>query len=152
MPSINSVVLMGRITADPEMKQTTSGVSVTSFTLAVDRKYTREGAAQTDFIPVIAWRGTAEFICRNFSKGAMMIVEGEIQTRSWTDGQGRKQYKTEVVASEASFGETKRISNGSNATISERDAQGAASPSYGYASHAASPSFETMSADDDLPF
>ena len=152
MASFNKVILMGRLTAAPELKQTQSGTAVTSFNLAVDRRYSKEGEQQTDFIPVVAWRGTAEFVCRYFAKGALMIVEGEIHTRSWTDKQGKKQYATEVVAVDARFGETKRNADDGNTQTSERDAQGANPPSYGYNSNALSSSFETVSADDDLLF
>lgn len=108
MARFNKVILLGRLTADPELKQTQSGTSVTSFTVAVDRKYTAGEEKQADFITVIAWRQTAEFVCRHFKKGSAILIEGELQTRSWTDKQGAKRYATEVVASEVSFCEAKR--------------------------------------------
>ena len=83
---LNSVVLIGRLTADPEHKQTPSGISVTSFSIAVDRNYNgKDGNRQTDFINIVAWRNTADFICRHFSKGQMIAVEGSVQTRSYED-------------------------------------------------------------------
>ena len=150
MPSINSVVLMGRLTADPELKQTPSGTSVSSFTLAVDRKFlSADGAKQTDFIPVAAWRHTAEFICRNFIKGALMIVEGEIQTRSWTDKQGVKRYATEVVVADARFGETKVRAEENNASASQSGSQKDFLSSYAADD---TPNFTSIDADEYLPF
>jgi single-strand DNA-binding protein len=114
--SFNKCILQGRIVAQPELKQSTSGLSVTSFSLAVDRKGKVGEDKQCDFITIVAWRQTAEFICKYFGKGSAILVCGEIQTRSWQDQNGQKRYATEVVASEVSFCETKRESEGSNAT------------------------------------
>lgn len=108
MASLNKVILIGRLTADPELKQTGSGVAVTSFSIAVDRKYTNGTEKKADFITVVAWRQTAEFICKYFRKGSAIIVLGELQTRSWTDSDGKKRTATEVVASEVSFAESKK--------------------------------------------
>ena len=107
--NINKVILGGRLTADPEIKQTPSGVAVTSFILAVNRRHQEKDAQQTqaDFITVTAWRGTAEFICRYFRKGSSLCVVGEIRTRTWTDPQGQKRYATEVNADEAYFVDAK---------------------------------------------
>ena len=110
MASFNKVILMGRLVAAPELKRTSSGLSVTSFTLAVDRKYIKDAEKKTDFITVVAWRQTAEFICKYFLKGSAIIVCGELQTRSWTDDAGKKRYATEVMASEVSFAESKKSS------------------------------------------
>lgn len=105
----NRVILMGRLTVDPELKQTPSGVSVTSFSIAVDRPYGK-GEKQTDFIDIVAWRHTAEFICRYFSKGKLILVEGSIQVRSYTDKNDNKRRAWEVVADQARFtGEKKSI-------------------------------------------
>ena len=88
---MNNVVLIGRLTADPEYKQTPSGVSVTSFSIAVDRNYIdKDGTRQTDFINIVAWRNTADFICRYFSKGRMIAIEGSSQTRKYEDKNGNK--------------------------------------------------------------
>ena len=108
MASLNKVILIGRLTADPELKQTGSGVAVTSFTLAVDRKHSKDTEKKADFITIVAWRQTAEFICKYFRKGSAIIVLGELQTRSWDDSNGGKHYSTEVMASEVSFAESKK--------------------------------------------
>lgn len=102
--NFNKTILGGRLTADPELKTTPTGVSVTSFTVAVNRRGKgKDGETQADFINVTAWRGLAEFITRHFRKGSSICVVGAIQTRSWTDPQGQKHYATEVVADEAYF-------------------------------------------------
>ena len=135
MASFNKVILMGRLVAAPELKHTCSGLAVTSFTLAVDRKYIKDAEKKTDFITIVAWRQTAEFICKYFSKGSAIIVCGEIQTRSWTDDAGKKRYATEVMASEVSFAESKKSS------------EAAAAP------EAYEPDgFVAVDADEDLPF
>ena len=153
MASFNKVILMGRIVADPELKQTTSGVSVCRFTIAVDRRYTpKDQEKQTDFISIVAWRQTAEFISRYFAKGSAILVWGELQTRSWTDNDGNKRYATEVVASEASFCEAKNNSEGnsystnSNASQSKNTAPAYLPDAY------TSPNFEEVADDGDLPF
>lgn len=139
MASFNKVILMGRLTAHPELKQTTSGTTVTSFTLAVDRRFTKEGQEkQTDFITVVAWKTTAEFICKYFKKGQAMLVLGELQVRSWEDNNGGKRYATEVVASEVTFCEAK-----------ER-AESTSTPEYQPV--AIQPNFETLNTDESLPF
>ena len=104
MASFNKVILMGRLTAAPELKQTPSGTSVCTFTIAVDRKYKAEdGKAQADFLQIVTWRQTAEFVAKYFSKGASILVCGQIQTRSWTDNHGVKKYATEIIADEVAF-------------------------------------------------
>lgn len=105
---LNKAILMGRLTAVPEIKQTPTGVSNTSFTLAVDRNYQNNGERKADFINCVAWRGTAEFICRNFTKGKMISVVGPIQTRSWDAQDGTKRYATEVIVEEAYFAGDKK--------------------------------------------
>jgi single-strand DNA-binding protein len=100
---INNVVLMGRLTAAPELKTTQSGTNVTSFTLAVERRYTQNGEKKADFIDCVAWRGTAEFITKYFSKGDLIAVTGEIQTRNYEDKNGNKRTAVEVVINESSF-------------------------------------------------
>jgi single-strand DNA-binding protein len=155
MASFNKVIIMGRIVANPELKQTQSGTAVTSFTLAVDRRYAKEGQEkQTDFITVVAWKATAEFICRYFGKGSAILVCGELQTRSWEDGNGNKRYATEVVASEACFCEAKKNSEGNNTTQNQNAVQsefGASTKGYGYNPYAA-PEMEAVKDDGDLPF
>ena len=101
--------MIGRLTKDPELKQAQSGVSVCSFTLAVDRRYQKEGEErQADFISCVAWRNTADFIAKFFSKGARIALEGSIQSRSWKDGDGNKRYVTEVIAEHAEFCESRK--------------------------------------------
>ena len=101
---LNCAIVMGRLTADPEIRTTTSGVSVTSFTVAVDRRFVRQGEErQADFIDVTAWRQTAEFVCKYFRKGSMIAVQGAIQTSNYEDKNGNKRKRTEIVADEVSF-------------------------------------------------
>lgn len=136
--NFNKVALGGRMTADPELKQTPQGVSVTSFSIAVNR---RGKENQTDFINCIAWRQTAEFICKFFKKGSSICVSGSIQTRSWTDQQNNKRYATEVVADEAYFVDAKADGN----TVTDTtDAPAFQAPQ--------APKFEEVPPDDDLPF
>ena len=111
--ALNKVILMGRLTADPELKTTQSGLCVTKFTLAVDRRSKGEDK-QADFITCQAWRQTAEFIAKYFKKGNQIAVVGELQTRNWTDGNGQKRYATDVVVSDASFCESKKDSEGNS--------------------------------------
>ena len=151
--NLNKVVLCGRMTADPELKQTTSGIAVVSFTLAVNRRYQSKNAdgtqsQQADFISIVAWRQTAEFISRYFRKGSAICITGSIQTRSWQDQQGQKRYATEVVADEAMFVDSKNESNGAGGAY-PTDTYNA--PSYS-SSPASAPKFEELKTDDDLPF
>ena len=152
--NLNKVVLCGRLTADPELKQTPSGIAVVSFTLAVNRRYRAAGSAdgaqaqpQADFISVVAWRQTAEFISRYFRKGSALCITGSIQTRTWQDQQGQKRYATEVVADEAMFVDSKNEggANGGSYTDTYN------APSYS-SSPAQAPKFEELKTDDDLPF
>jgi single-strand DNA-binding protein len=108
----NRVILVGRLTADPELKQTPNGVSVTSFSLAVNRAYSKDGEKQADFLDVVAWRSTAEFICRYFAKGRAILVEGSIQTRSYVDKQGQNRRVWEIMADKVSFVESKNAGGG----------------------------------------
>lgn len=107
---LNRIVLMGRLTRDPELRHTQSGTPVVSFSLAVDRDFkSREsGEKQTDFIDVVAWRNTAEFVSKYFTKGRMAVVEGRLQIRDWTDRDGNKRRSAEVVADNVYFGDSKR--------------------------------------------
>ena len=100
---MNKVFLMGRLAADPEMRQTPSGVAVTTFTIAVNRRFSKDGQTQADFIRCTAWRQQAEFICKFFKKGSMICVIGNIQTRSWDGQDGKKQFATDVVVDEVYF-------------------------------------------------
>lgn len=110
--NFNKVILGGRLTADVELKQTQSGVSVCSFGLAVNRKYSQNSEQQTDFINCTAWRGTAEFIAKYFRKGSAICIDGSIQTRSWQDNNGNNRYATEVIVNEAMFVDGKNDEKG----------------------------------------
>ena len=104
MASFNKVILIGNMTADPELKQSTSGISVCSFNIAVNRRLKNENGQQAcDFIPIVAWRQQAEFVCKYFKKGQPILICGQLQIRSWNDNQGQKRYATEVVADEVAF-------------------------------------------------
>ena len=105
---INKVILMVRLTKEPEMRYTATNVPVATFTLAVDRGFKRENEQSTDFINIVAWRSTAEFVAKWFSKGQLVAVSGKLQVRSWTDRDGYKRNTTEVVADECFFAESKR--------------------------------------------
>ena len=146
---LNHIVLMGRLTRDPELRRTQSGVAVASFTLAVDRDFANRdsGEKQTDFIDVVAWRSTGEFVSKYFTKGKMAVVSGRLQIRDWTDREGGKRRSAEVVADNVYFGESKRDS---------APAQGGSSydrPSYGnYDAPAISADFSEAEDDGELPF
>ena len=106
---LNKIILMGRLTRDPELRHTQSGTAVASFALAVDRDFKdkQSGEKQTDFIDVVAWRQTGEFVSKYFTKGRMAVVEGRLQMRSWTDTDGNKRRAAEVVADNVYFGDSK---------------------------------------------
>ena len=173
--NFNKVILGGRLTADPELKTTPSGISVTSFTVAVNRR-SRNEDTQADFLNVTAWRQTAEFVTRYFRKGSSICVVGSIQTRSWTDQNGQKRFATEIVADEAFFVDAKSespiavqqaaaagfqgsaqpapyvpegytdLNNNNNGGASQQQASGAS-----YQNQTA-PKFEDLSDDEELPF
>ncbi|MCI9649510.1 single-stranded DNA-binding protein [Oscillibacter sp.] len=108
---LNRIVLMGRLTRDPELRRTQSGTAVTSFSIACDRDFKSQGGEkETDFIDIVAWRGTAEFVSKYFTKGRMAIVEGRLQIRDWTDNNGSKRRSAEVIADNIYFGDSKRDS------------------------------------------
>lgn len=154
---LNSCVLMGRLTADPELRTTQSGKSVASFSLAVDRDFQQSGEKQADFISVVAWGKTAEFIDKYFCKGRMIAVVGRIQTRTYTDKDGNKRKAVEVVADKVSFtGEKAEPSEHEPSRIEGYEPAGntrnpVSVPDVGYES--GSPAdFAELSSDDDLPF
>ena len=106
---LNKIILMGRLTRDPELRRTSSGTAVTSFSLAVDRDFKSQGGdKETDFIDIVAWRSTAEFVSKYFTKGRMAIVEGRLQLRDYTDRDGNKRRAAEVIADNVYFGDSKR--------------------------------------------
>jgi single-strand DNA-binding protein len=152
---LNVAVLMGRFVADPELRHTPNGISVTSFTLAVDRSYVKAGTErQTDFIDVVAWRNTAEFVCKYFRKGQLAAVQGSIQTRTYTDKDGNKRKAVEIVADNVHFAEPKRESGGSSGNYSRagnpaNEHSGQPAPAY---ANGDTGDFEEIPSDDDLPF
>lgn len=106
---LNHITIMGRMTKDPELRRTNSGVAVASFTLAVDRDYAKDGAEkETDFIECVAWKNTAEFVSKYFGKGRMAVVSGRLQIRGWTDKDGNKRRTAEIVADNVYFGDSKK--------------------------------------------
>ena len=113
---LNKIILMGRLTRDPELRKTGNGTAVTSFILAVDRDYKpQDGERETDFIDVVAWRGTAEFVSKYFTKGRMAVVEGRLQVRDWNDNDGAKRRSTEVIADNVYSGDSRRSESGTPA-------------------------------------
>ena len=127
---MNIVALTGRLTAEPELKKSTSGVSVCSFSIAVARNFKKEGGPEADFIRCVAWRNTAEFISKYFKKGSSICVSGSLQVRSWNDGNGNKKFATEVKVDDAYFVDGK----------SESEAQ------------EPTPTFTEIDTDEDFPF
>ena len=149
MASFNKVILIGNMVADPELKQTQGGLSVTSFNIAVNRRFKSEsGQQECDFITVVAWRQQAEFVCKYFKKGKPILVCGQLQTRSWNDNQGQKRYATEVVAEEVSFVASSEEQKKPAAPVS-------APGTTGYMPNAYAPNsvqMEEIPTDGDLPF
>ena len=169
---LNHIVIMGRLTRDPELRRTGSGIAVASFTVAVDRDFGGRdgGEKETDFIDCVAWRQTGEFVSKYFTKGSMIVVSGRLQIRGWTDKDGNKRRSAEVVADNVYFGESKRSSEGNNASYGGNSYGGnnygsqnygggsynAPAPNYGgYNAPASAPASDfAMLEDDDaqLPF
>ena len=147
--NLNKVILGGRLTATPELKQTQSGVPVTTFSMAVRRKMSSSGQQpETDFFYVTAWRGTAEFICRYFKKGSAICVAGSIQNRSWIDPNGTKKNATDIVADEAYF-----VDGKGEADAADQLAMGVNNaPTAQNFGDRSQPKFEEIKQDDDLPF
>ena len=150
---LNNVSLIGRMAADPELRNTQSGIPVTSFRIAVDRTFVPKGQEkQTDWIDIVVWRNTAEFVEKYFRKGSMIAVQGSIQTRSYTDKDGNKRTAFEVVADNVFFGESKRDSGGApagNRYDSQVPQFSESAPAF---STASSGDFEEIVGDDELPF
>jgi single-strand DNA-binding protein len=144
---LNRAVLVGRLTADPELRTTPNGISVTTFRIAVDRPFTsKAGERQTDFITIVAWRSSAEFVCKYFQKGSAIGVDGSIQTREYTDRDGNKRTAFEVVADRLSFVERRSQSGGGSPASMEHSAP---APAYQSGSD---DDFSIIDGDDDLPF
>ena len=160
---LNHIVIMGRLTRDPELRRTGTGIAVASFTVAVDRDFGGRdgGEKETDFIDCVAWRQTGEFVSKYFTKGRMIVVSGRLQIRSWTDKDGNKRRTAEIVADNCYFGDSKRdgdnggSSYGGNTYGGNSYSAPAPAPSYGgYSAPAAPASDFAMLEDDDaqLPF
>ena len=162
---LNHIVIMGRLTRDPELRRTGSGIAVASFSVAVDRDFGGRdgGERETDFIDCVAWRQTGEFVSKYFTKGSMIVVSGRLQIRSWTDKDGNKRRTAEVVADNVYFGDSKRSSESGNNTYgcnayggNNSYGSAPATPNYGgYSAPAAAPASDfAMLEDDDaqLPF
>ena len=164
---LNHIVIMGRLTRDPELRRTGSGIAVASFTVAVDRDFGGRdgGERETDFIDCVAWRQTGEFVSKYFTKGSMIVVSGRLQIRNWTDKEGGKRRSAEVVADNVYFGESKRSNdggsyNGGNSyggnNYGGNTYSAPAAPSYGsYAAPAGNGASDFAMLDDDdaqLPF
>ena len=164
---LNHITIMGRLTRDPELRRTGSGIAVASFTVAVDRDFGGRdgGERETDFIDCVAWRQTGEFVSKYFTKGSMIVVSGRLQIRNWTDKEGGKRRSAEVVADNVYFGESKRSNdggsyNGGNSyggnNYGGNTYSAPAAPSYGaYPAPAATPASDFAMLDDDdaqLPF
>ncbi len=153
---LNKVILMGRLTRDPELRHTQSDVPVASFSLAVDRGYSRRDDSQqnVDFINIVAWRNTAEFVSKWFSKGQLVAVSGRLQVRSYTDRDGNSRTATEVVADECFFAESKRASEGGAGAFSSFGDMSAPAPANsGLNAKSSGSDFEELVGDDgELPF
>lgn len=157
MASLNKVILIGNLTADPELKQTQTGISVCSFRIGISRRYKNaEGKYDSDFIDIVTWRQTAEFVTKYFKKGKSICVVGSLQQRSWTDQQQQKRYAVEVVADEVSFVDKADSSQSGYGTASAGNVTTHDTPeSYtppAYSSNDQTNKFEDLSGDDDLPF
>ena len=151
---LNRVILMGRLARDPDLRHTQSGTAVASFRLAVDRDFKDKatGEKATDWIDVVAWRATAEFVSRYFTKGRLAVVEGRLQMRDWTDKDGNKRTSAEVVADNVYFGDAKRDGDGGGYDRSYSSG-GSSSTSSGYAASLDIDQFAELSGDDkNLPF
>lgn len=160
----NKVILMGRLVADPELRQTPSNISVCRFRIAVDRGYTsNNGEKQADFISIVAWRQTAEFVSRYFSKGKMIIVEGALHNADYTDANGVKHYAMEVQADKVAFGESKSASANNGSAYQPNGSGNFQQPSYQQSQPQSQPAnesvqigdlgdFEEILSDGDVPF
>lgn len=164
---LNRVVLMGRLVADPELKTTNTGISVTSFRIAVDRSYVKAGEQrQADFFDIVAWRSSAEFVCRNFSKGSLIAIDGQLQSRQYQTKDGQNRTAIEVVADNVSFTGERRDTSGTYGSSYGGYNQAPRANTYGGSQAAPEASaqqppaysagapddFQAMPLDDDLPF
>lgn len=145
---LNKIMVMGRLTKDPELRRTQSGTAVTSFSVAVDRDFkSQSGERETDFIDVVAWRQTAEFVSKYFTKGRMAVVEGRLQIRDWTDKEGGKRRSAEIVAENVYFGDSKHDGSAPMGGTSASSRSSVPAPSDGHSDFA-----EIGEEDGELPF
>lgn len=147
---LNHITIMGRLTRDPELRRTGSGVAVASFTVAVDRDFSGkdDGEKETDFIDCVAWRKTGEFVSKYFSKGRMIVVSGRLQIRNWTDKEGNKRRSAEIVADNCYFGDSKRSDSSGDSGGYQNEDQGS-----GYSQQPPQNDFDLLDDDDEqLPF
>ena len=144
---LNHIVIMGRLTKNPDLRRTGSGVAVTNFTLAVDRDFSGKdgGEKETDFIDCVAWRNTGEFVNKYFSKGRMACVSGRLQLRDWTDNDGNKRRAAEIVAESVYFADSKNAADNGNTTA-------ASTPTFATPAAAPAGSFAPLADDEPLPF
>ena len=155
---LNHIVIMGRLVRDPELRTTQSGNSVTGFTLAVDRDFKDKDSGEkgVDFIEVVAWRHTADFVCKYFTKGRMAVVEGRLQIRERKDKDGNNRRTAEIVAENVYFGDSKRESDGVNAASNYNHSlvapPGYGAPAFGYSAPAGGGFSEIKDDDGELPF
>ena len=158
---LNQIIIMGRLTRDPELRRTGSGIAVASFSLAVDRDFgssANNGEKETDFIDIVAWRNTAEFVSKYFTKGRMAVVEGRLQIRAWQDKEGNNRRSAEVVADNVYFGDSRRDSDGSSGGNYANNSYGGnnggySAPAGGYAAPVGGSGFSEIDEEDgDLPF
>ncbi len=154
MASLNKVILMGNLTQDPEFKTTPTGVAVTTFSIAVSRRFAKQGDEVTaDFFNIVAWRGLAEFVSKYFTKGKSIVVVGSIQNRSYTTQDGQKRYITEIIADECTFaGNAGTGSNQQGGTVYGAESQNGSVPASQAQTKPAAATFEELSTEDDLPF
>ena len=144
---LNHITVMGRLTKDPELRRTGTGTAVTSFTIACERDFGENGQKETDFLDCVAWRGTAEFVDRNFAKGRMIVVSGRLQIRSWTDKDGNKRRSAEILADNVYFGNSKKSDQDNSSYQAPNTPQSYATPP--------APASDFVMLDDDdaqLPF
>ena len=149
MANINKVILIGRLVADPELRQTQSGIPVTSFTIAINRRFNKAGEQpQADFIDIVCWRQQAEFVSKYFSKGKLICVMGSIQTRMYEDKEGKKRKAVEIQADEVQFAEPKGDGSGGGGGMQRSDYGQQQAPVFA----STADDFEELSPDDELPF
>lgn len=154
---LNRVIVMGRLTKDPELRRTQSGHAVASFSIACDRDYSGDGGKETDFLDIVAWRSTAEFVSKYFTKGHMAVISGRLQIRSWTDKDGNGRRSAEIVADSVYFGDSKPGGKSGTAEPAHSTAYPAQSCGTGYSAMPTGvpvepPMYPEIDSNDELPF